>query len=110
MARNNSLKMGELTDGYYYILLSLMQPKHGYMIMKSVEKISQNTFSIGPASLYTSIKKLLDGGLIKLTEESQQKKVYIITDRGIEFLKNEIEKKRKMVKIAEEIFNDKEML
>lgn len=110
MVRSNSLKMGELTDAYYYILLSLIEPMHGYLIMKSIEKMSKGNFSIGPASLYTSIKKLLDEGLIKLTEESEQKKVYITTDKGIEFLKNEIEKKREMVQIAEEMFNNKEML
>lgn len=82
MPRNNSLKMGELTDAYYYILLSLIKPKHGYLIMKSIEQISQGSFSIGPASLYTSIKKLLDGDLIKLNGDSQEKKVYIITDIG----------------------------
>ncbi|MEY8001414.1 PadR family transcriptional regulator [Clostridium sp. Mt-5] len=109
MARNNSLKKGELTDTYYYILLSLMEPKHGYLIMKSVEIISKNTFSIGPASLYSSIKKLLEGGLIKLTEESQQKKIYVITDKGIEFLKKDVEKKRQMVKTAEKAFNDRRM-
>ncbi|KAA8666738.1 PadR family transcriptional regulator [Clostridium sp. MT-14] len=110
MPRNNSLKMGELTDAYYYILLSLIKPKHGYLIMKSIEEMSQGSFSIGPASLYTSIKKLLEGGLIKLNGDSQQKKIYIITDKGIEFLKNEVRKKRKMVEIAEKIFNSEEML
>lgn len=110
MARNDSLKMGELTDAYYYILLSLINPKHGYLIMKSVEEMSEGKFSIGPASLYTSIKKLLDAELIKLTEESEQKKIYIATDKGIKFLKNEIERKRKMIEIAEKVFNDKEML
>ncbi|AKA68163.1 PadR family transcriptional regulator [Clostridium scatologenes] len=110
MARNDSLKMGELTDAYYYILLSLINPKHGYLIMKSIEEMSEGKFSIGPASLYTSIKKLLDAELIKLTEESEQKKIYITTDKGIKFLKNEIERKRKMIEIAEKIFNYKEML
>ncbi|ALB44931.1 MULTISPECIES: PadR family transcriptional regulator [Clostridium] len=110
MARNNSLDMGELTDAYYYILLSLISPKHGYLIMKSVEEMSEGEFSIGPASLYTSIKKLLDAEFIELTQESEKKKVYVITDKGIESLKNELERKRKMVKIAENAFNDREML
>lgn len=78
--------------------------------MKSVEEMSEGKFSIGPASLYTSIKKLLDAELIKLTEESEQKKIYIATDKGIGFLKNEIERKRKMIEVAEKVFNDKEML
>lgn len=110
MARNKSLEMGELTDAYYYILLSLIKPKHGYLIMKLVEEMSEGEFSIGPASLYTSIKKLLDAKFIKITQESEQKKIYVVTDKGIESLKNEIERKRKMIKIAEKIFNSEEML
>ncbi|WP_406541714.1 PadR family transcriptional regulator [Clostridium ljungdahlii] len=85
MARNNSLEMGELTDAYYYILLSLIKPKHGYLIMKSVEKMSEGKFSIGPASLYTSIKKLLDAKLIKLTEESEQKKFTLLQIKEFNF-------------------------
>lgn len=110
MARNNSLEMGELTDAYYYILLSLIKPKHGYLIMKSVEEMSEGEFSIGPASLYTSIKKLLDAQLIQLTQESEQKKIYAATDKGIESLNNEIKRKRKMIEIAEKVFNNEEML
>ncbi|WP_252232661.1 PadR family transcriptional regulator [Clostridium sp. ZBS15] len=110
MARNNSLEMGELTEAYYYILLSLIKPKHGYLVMKSVKEMSEGAFSIGPASLYTSIKKLLDAEFIKLTQESEQKKVYVVTGKGIESLKNEIERKRKMIKIAEKILNVEEML
>lgn len=102
--------MGELTDAYYYILLSLIRPKHGYLIMKSVEEMSEGEFSIGPASLYTSIKKLLDAEFIELTQELEKKKVYVITEKGIESLKNELERKCKMVKIAENAFNDREML
>lgn len=85
MARNKSLKMGELTDTYYYILLSLISPKHGYLIMKSVEIMSKGSFAIGPASLYTSIKKLLDGGLIKLTGESHQKKFILLQTKVLNF-------------------------
>lgn len=69
-----------------------MKPKHGYLIMKSVEEISKNTFSIGPASLYTSIRKLLDAGLIKLIDESSQRKIYMTTDEGVKFLKRDIRK------------------
>ncbi|HBC96593.1 MAG TPA: PadR family transcriptional regulator [Clostridium sp.] len=107
MSRDTSLKKGELTDTYYYILLSLMKPKHGYLIMKSVEEISKNTFSIGPASLYTSIRKLLDAGLIKLIDESSQRKIYMTTDEGVKFLKRDIRKKRRMIEAAEKIFDER---
>ncbi|MEY8763598.1 MULTISPECIES: PadR family transcriptional regulator [Clostridium] len=84
-----------------------MKPKHGYLIMKSVEEISKNTFSIGPASLYTSIRKLLDAGLIKLIDESSQRKIYMTTDEGVKFLKRDIRKKRRMIEAAEKIFDER---
>ncbi|WP_294184550.1 PadR family transcriptional regulator [uncultured Clostridium sp.] len=84
-----------------------MKPKHGYLIMKSVEEISKNTFSIGPASLYTSIRKLLDAGLIKLIDESSQRKIYMTTDKGVKFLKRDIRKKRRMIEAAKKIFDER---
>ena len=59
MGRNVSLEMGELTDTAYYILLSLVDAKHGYLIMQTIEEMTEQRFSIGPASMYTTIKKLL---------------------------------------------------
>ncbi|WP_279221768.1 hypothetical protein [Clostridium sp. JN-1] len=38
--------------------------------------MSGDKFSIGPASLYTSIKNLLDTELIKPTKELEQKNLY----------------------------------
>lgn len=108
MGRNDLLGMGELTDTSYYILISLISEKHGYIIMKTIEDITDGSFSIGPASLYTSIQKLLSAGLIKLViTENKNRKTYITTKQGIEFLKKEIQRRRKMILIAEKIFKDK---
>ncbi|MGF9946208.1 PadR family transcriptional regulator [Priestia megaterium] len=108
MPRNDSLEMGELTDTSYYILLSLVEAKHGYLIMKTIEVMTSNQFSIGPASMYTTIKKLLSAKLIKLCdEENDKKKTYVATDKGIELLKKEVQRRKEMIKHAEEILNRK---
>jgi DNA-binding PadR family transcriptional regulator len=108
MGRNDLLEMGELTDTSYYILLSLIEEKHGYLIMKTIEDLTDGSFSIGPASLYTSIKKLLSAVLIELVDtENKNRKTYITTKKGIEFLKKEIQRRRKMIIIAEKIFEEK---
>ncbi|MFT8315732.1 MAG: helix-turn-helix transcriptional regulator [Clostridium sp.] len=108
MARNDSLEMGELTDTSYYILLSLIDAKHGYLIMKTIETITKGNFSIGPASLYTSIQKLLSAGLIELVDtENKKRKTYVATKNGIGLLKKEVQRRREMVMIAEEIFKEK---
>ncbi len=105
LGRNDSLEMGELTDTTYYILLSLIEPKHGYLIMKTIEAMTNHTFSIGPASMYTTIKKLLTANLIALIEETDdKKKTYVTTEKGIELLQKEVERRKEMIRHAEMIF------
>lgn len=105
MGRNDSLEMGELTDTAYYILLSLVDAKHGYLIMQTIEEMTDQRFQIGPASLYTTIKKLLAAGLIQLFDDDEPKrKTYIATEKGIELLKKEVKRRQEMVLHAEEVF------
>ncbi|WP_042454392.1 PadR family transcriptional regulator [Neobacillus dielmonensis] len=111
MPRNDSLEMGELTDTAYYILLSLVEAKHGYLIMKFIEDLTDHQFTIGPASMYTTIKKLLSSELIQLcADEDEKRKTYIATDKGMELLKKEVERRRIMVQHAEQIFKSKGVL
>jgi len=108
MARNDALKMGELTDSAYYILLSLLEAKHGYLIMKTIEEVTEGRIAIGPASLYTTLKKLLTAEYIEaLGDEGGQRKTYITTDKGIELLKKEVQRRREMVSHAEILFKDR---
>lgn len=55
-----------LTDSTYLILLALLKPKHGYLIMKQIDDLSQGTFEIGPATMYTILKKLTKLSLIHI--------------------------------------------
>ncbi|MCG3086601.1 PadR family transcriptional regulator [Sporosarcina cyprini] len=104
MARNRSLEMGELTDTAYYILLCFVQENHGYVVMQAVEEMTNGQFSIGPASLYSTIQKLQSADLIEITElGDKKKKTYRATGKGIELLKQEVERRRDMVRHAEEI-------
>lgn len=108
MPRNNSLELGELTDTMYYILLALIEPKHGYLIMKSIETLTDNQVCVGPASLYTIIKKLLSAQLIATYDnENEMKKTYIITEEGLSLLRDEVNRRKKMVKHAEIIFEQR---
>ncbi|CAH0346574.1 PadR family transcriptional regulator [Bacillus sp. CECT 9360] len=110
MPRNDTIEMGELTDTSYYILLSLVEPKHGYLIMNSIESMTNNRLSIGPASMYTTIRKLLSAELIELFDDGDEKrKTYVSTVKGIKLLKKEIQRRREMVAHAEEVFKQKGM-
>lgn len=98
MPRKRTLEEQQLTDTNYYILLAMMRPIHGYGIMQRVREISDNTFEIGPASLYTSLQKMQEAGLILLLEiADNDRKIYQITDRGKDLLKKDYERRKFMV-------------
>ncbi|WP_443659186.1 PadR family transcriptional regulator [Clostridium algidicarnis] len=102
MARKDSIDIGELTDSAFYILSSVSEEKHGYLIMKTIEEFTENKVTIGPASLYTTLKKLLVAGLVELKPSTDEnKKIYKITSLGREMLIKEIERKKQMINFAE---------
>ncbi|CDM69062.1 PadR family transcriptional regulator [Clostridium bornimense] len=109
MPRKNSIDTNQLTDAAFYILSSVVKEQHGYLIMKTIEKFSENEVTIGPASMYTTLKKLLESGLVELSDSDKNKKIYKITDKGMEMLLKEIERKKQMIKFAERFLKlDKE--
>ncbi len=74
--------------------------------MKTIENLTNNEVTIGPASLYTTLKKLLSADLVELSSDiDENKKVYKITNKGREMLIKEVERKKQMIKFAENFLN-----
>jgi DNA-binding PadR family transcriptional regulator len=49
----------------FHILLSLLDAeRHGYGIIKEVQQMTDGTFTLGPGTLYGSIRRLTAAGLI----------------------------------------------
>lgn len=91
-----------LTDSVFYIMSALTEPKHGYAIMQLVEATTNGTFTIGPASLYTIVKKLMKEQYIELHGESDgRRKVYILTETGKEALEWDLARRKVMIQFAE---------
>lgn len=80
-----------LTEGVYYILLSLYEPRHGYGIMQYVSELSKGRVVLGPGTVYGAIKTLLKKKWIVSLEEGR-KKEYIITNEGKAVVEAEIER------------------
>ncbi|MFA6941403.1 MAG: PadR family transcriptional regulator [Clostridiaceae bacterium] len=102
MARGKALDEEILTDSTYYILLTLAKPNHGYGIMQSVQQLSDGDMIIGPASLYTILKKLQTADLIKLLDDEDRRKTYALTEKGKAFLKKDINRRMAMVEYGKE--------
>ena len=94
------LKLSPLTEATYYILLSLVEPIHGYGIIKKVEVLTDNRLKLAAGTLYGAIKGLLDNNLIELVSIEKQnkgKKMYKITTIGKKLLYYELNRLREMV-------------
>lgn len=104
MARGKALDEDILTDSTYYILLTMAEPIHGYGIMQQVQEISKGEVVIGPASLYTILKKLQTADLIELLEdEEERRKNYRLTDKGKTILKKDIKRRITMVEYGKKV-------
>jgi DNA-binding PadR family transcriptional regulator len=65
------------------------EEKHGYAIMRDVEELSGGTVRMGPGTLYGSIKRMIDQGLLEEAEErpdpeldDERRRYYRLTSLG----------------------------
>lgn len=94
-----------LTEAVYYILLSLMEPLHGYGIMQNVEGLSNGRVKLAAGTLYGAINTLLEKGWITALpgEQDSRKKEYQITAEGKNALDAELTRLKELVKNGETI-------
>lgn len=98
-----------LTPAVFHILLALASgERHGYGMMKQIEIDTQGQLKIGPGTLYGSLKRMLDAGLVRESVRrvdptlSDERRIYYqITDLGAKALTAELERYRHLVTIAE---------
>lgn len=74
-----------LTEAFYYILLALRKPNHGYGITQEVDEITGGRVNLGAGTLYGALQTLQKRGWIDVYSqdmESRKKKEYVITPLG----------------------------
>lgn len=106
---NNPQQFLPLTASVFHILLALADgEKHGYAIMREVERSTERRVSMGPGTLYGAIKRLLKAGLIAETAErpdpaldDARRRYYRLTALGREVLGAETERLALMVESAQ---------
>ena len=88
-----------LTEAVYYILLSLITPRHGYGIIQNVEVLSGGRVRLAAGTLYGAINTLLEKNWISALpgEKDSRKKEYIITDDGRLVLADELKRLRELL-------------
>ncbi len=99
MNRNKNLP---LTETFYYVLLALLEPAHGYLIMQKVEELSKGQVRMAAGTMYGIIENLLKKKLItSLPSNDQRRKIYIITDLGRQVLIEDYQRMKSMLSITE---------
>ncbi len=86
-----------LTEPMYYILLALMEECCGVDIMERVKTISKGRVKVGPGTLYAMLARFEEGGIVRKTAEEGRRKSYIITDTGIEMVREEFVRLQTMI-------------
>lgn len=86
-----------MTEAMYYLLLALRTPAHGYRLMQAVSEISHGRVHMGPGTLYGLIAKLLEEGIITLSEQDTRRKIYALTSQGEAALRAEYSRLQAMV-------------
>jgi DNA-binding PadR family transcriptional regulator len=82
--------MEPLTPAVFHILICLVDgERHGYAIMQEIAALTGNSFTMGPGTLYGTIKRMLEAGLIVETGErpdpamnEERRRYYKITAQG----------------------------
>ena len=108
MAKKNTAQ-APLTPAVLHILLALSTgERHGYGIMKQVQADSQGKAKMGPGTLYGSMGRMMEAGLIRESDkrvdpemDDERRIYYELTGAGRAALEAELTRYRGVVAVAE---------
>jgi DNA-binding PadR family transcriptional regulator len=93
-----------LTEPVLLILLSLAgRPRHGYSILKDVEKMSDGRVVLSTGTLYGALRRLLEDDWIERSEEkdsSRGRQAYRLTSLGRKNLQFEVSRLKHLTRLA----------
>ena len=92
-----------------HIMLALADgDKHGYAIMSEVEVLTEGSVTMGPGTLYGTVKRMLNAGLIEETAErpdpeldDERRRYYRLTALGVRVLDAEVARMAQLAHIAD---------
>jgi DNA-binding PadR family transcriptional regulator len=97
--------LSPLPSAALHVLLAIgADERHGYAIMGEVARITDGAVRMGPGTLYGTIKRLLDNGLIEECGEradplraDQRRRYYRMTTLGRAVVAREVERLQSMI-------------
>jgi DNA-binding PadR family transcriptional regulator len=91
-----------MTETAFFILMCLRKPNHGYGIVQTVEKMTDGSIRLTPGTMYGSLSKMEKDQVIRFVREEDKRKIYQITDLGLEVLGLELQRIERLYKITRE--------
>ena len=96
-ATNQALPTPQLPRTAMLVLLAIgPEERHGYAIIQEIARITDGSTRLGPGGVYTTIRRLLDDGLIEECDErpdpdmdDQRRRYYGLTELGRKVLQAE---------------------
>ena len=95
-----------MSETAYYILLSLTEERHGYAIMQYVAALTKDRINLGAGTLYGTLSKLEQSGLVMITGEENKRKYYKITGDGETVLSAELGRIEELYLNGKEVFGN----
>ena len=92
-----------MTETAFYILFCLQKPNHGYGIVQIVERMTEGAIRLAPGTMYGSLSKMEKDGVIRFVKEEDKRKIYEITQLGLEILDIELDRIKRLYKITQEV-------
>lgn len=100
--------MAPLPPATFQILLALVDgERHGYSILREAAERSDGTVRLGAGTLYGSLKRLLEAGLVEESGErtdpemgDERRRYYRITERGMAAARAEARRLDRVVRAA----------
>jgi DNA-binding PadR family transcriptional regulator len=97
-----------LTPATFHILLALAdEERHGYAIMQEVGSRTDGAVRLGPGTLYGSLKRLVESGMVEESGErpdpaldDERRRYYRITRYGLAVAKAEARRLDGMLRLA----------
>ena len=108
LTKQSPIDLLPLPVAQLHILLALATGnKHGYAIMTEVEVLTEGAVTMGPGTLYGTVKKMLKAGLVEEIDErpdpeldDQRRRYYRITGLGRQVLDAEIDRMEQLARTA----------
>jgi DNA-binding PadR family transcriptional regulator len=92
-----------LSPVVFFVLFALAEGEmHGYRIMQQVAILSDQKLRMGPATLYTTIQRLVDQHLVEETDKDAggRRRYYRLTGSGHTLFRAELDRQATVLKLA----------